>query len=675
MIKKSKQIIFLILVTMISTPILTTAVDINSNTESIPIVKGTENKLEEEFNQLKEEVKARELVDKLGRLLEKVEESEIIFAKKHSLISEIERYIGEVEKEIESDKLSGINKILTEGIKFEILEGKPYIIFPDIDSKYEITCSIINKDNKKRIETGKIKENKLELPKLQVKTNLEIAISVMNIETNKEELSLLVERVFEDQEGPVLNYMYIKDGLVHIDYEDNYMLPKEAAKFKKDDEEDFTNIVDKKFKIHIPGKIKLVLTDIFNNEEEYILEIQSDDRPIYGSVPGPILQELLKDEFIIYEKGDNLLIGEKNKELNIKQVFSELIKENLEVEGLDGIAIDSNKERIIRLDQLGLKEIVVSNKMGKKLKIYVYVVDSINDLSSKVKNIKEKIDDNKILVTNEREINLLQHLDIEHINKETDISNLFVKEHGNRMLHPINEVTNLNKNSNNRIEIIDILDDKSYGLNIINNTKANTTTSIDKEKARFDAKGEVPKVEFKQYYLDVDEEHWASNAITRLTDSGVLRGYDNRKFLPNDNMTMKEFLVMFGRFVNLQDPAILNPSIKDRSMIFEYWGQAEANNVITRIDPQVLKRLDTSDFSRNIRKEEVAFLIAHTIILDTDTSIGANLNDISNSKYKTEIEQLYLNEISKGMPDGSFGPSRNILRSEVVELFNNMYKK
>ena len=53
-----------------------------------------------------------------------------------------------------------------------------------------------------------------------------------------------------------------------------------------------------------------------------------------------------------------------------------------------------------------------------------------------------------------------------------------------------------------------------------------------------------PKVTFKKKFIDVNSGLWYSNAITWCSNNGVVNGYSNGKFGPDDNITREQMAAM-----------------------------------------------------------------------------------------------------------------------------------
>ena len=112
-------------------------------------------------------------------------------------------------------------------------------------------------------------------------------------------------------------------------------------------------------------------------------------------------------------------------------------------------------------------------------------------------------------------------------------------------------------------------------------------------------------------YYDVLPDVWYNNAISTLTNAGILNGYPDGNFVPNGNITRAEFAAMAVRFFTDE----------------EY------------------------------EAEEDAF------------------PDIADHWANYEINLAYAKEIIEGYPDGTFKPDQEITRAEAVTIVNRVLER
>ena len=75
-------------------------------------------------------------------------------------------------------------------------------------------------------------------------------------------------------------------------------------------------------------------------------------------------------------------------------------------------------------------------------------------------------------------------------------------------------------------------------------------------------------------FNDVRPDVWFNNAVSTLTNAGVLNGYPDGNFLPNSNITRAEFAAMAVRFFEGDDEEIKGDAFPD---IKKHWANAEIN--------------------------------------------------------------------------------------------------
>ena len=75
-------------------------------------------------------------------------------------------------------------------------------------------------------------------------------------------------------------------------------------------------------------------------------------------------------------------------------------------------------------------------------------------------------------------------------------------------------------------------------------------------------------------YYDVLPEDWFNNAVSTLTNAGILNGYPDGNFAPNGNITRAEFAAMAVRFFTDEEEDVKGDSFPD---IADHWANYEIN--------------------------------------------------------------------------------------------------
>lgn len=112
-------------------------------------------------------------------------------------------------------------------------------------------------------------------------------------------------------------------------------------------------------------------------------------------------------------------------------------------------------------------------------------------------------------------------------------------------------------------------------------------------------------------YYDVLPDDWFNNAVSTLTNAGILNGYPDGTFQPNGNITRAEFAAMAVRFFTDEEAEIDEDAFPD---IADHWANYEIN-------------------------------------------------------------LAYAKEIIEGYPDGTFKPDQEITRAEAVTIVNRVLER
>ena len=170
-------------------------------------------------------------------------------------------------------------------------------------------------------------------------------------------------------------------------------------------------------------------------------------------------------------------------------------------------------------------------------------------------------------------------------------------------------------------------------------------------------------------FSDLASNHWAYNFISDLTSQGVINGYPDGTFIPENTLTKGAFmkLIMTASLPHLDfayAPADFNHWASAYVSVAENYGILEEGEMnpenidlpINRID--VIRILSLCDI--NIRENPQQSV--------TDLSF----NDISalSVSEKILLEHAVASNIISGYPDGSFKPNNNLTRAEASKILH-----
>lgn len=171
-------------------------------------------------------------------------------------------------------------------------------------------------------------------------------------------------------------------------------------------------------------------------------------------------------------------------------------------------------------------------------------------------------------------------------------------------------------------------------------------------------------------YSDIYKEYWAYEPIKELTSKGVVSGYPDGSFKPNDNISRAEFLSILINILGLN---------VDVSCVTEYW----ADGVINQAKEKgIVIESEYSNFEpdKPITRREICLMIYRSYKEFKNINIDKLENqkkflDISENKDEERIIAIlsHLNVLS-GYPDGTVRLSSFSSRGETCCFINNLLK-
>jgi len=183
--------------------------------------------------------------------------------------------------------------------------------------------------------------------------------------------------------------------------------------------------------------------------------------------------------------------------------------------------------------------------------------------------------------------------------------------------------------------------------------------------------------------------HWAKSYIERVAANGLVSGYDNGTFKPDNNVNVLESLVMISRLYDIdediKDEIIekYEPSLEDMTntlyneWAFEYLSVIIELGVVSEqgIEDMFAKKTIFQDASR----EEIAVLLTKAMMLGDEaqslkvyTLPFADVAEIS-TLARPYIYIMYDKDILQGDSEKNINPSASITRAEIATLLDKAY--
>lgn len=175
----------------------------------------------------------------------------------------------------------------------------------------------------------------------------------------------------------------------------------------------------------------------------------------------------------------------------------------------------------------------------------------------------------------------------------------------------------------------------------------------------------------KPVFYDVDDSHWAREAIEYLSGAGVVNGVSETEFNPSGELTREDFITMFARAAKLQ-PKLGESYFEDVIPSAYYAGYVNA-----AVDKGIIKGVDEKSFGtgKNLTRQDLA-LILYRAFFDGQDVVKKPTDWEEISDYaKVAVGVLMEKGIVNGMDDGSFAPMNNSTRAQAAQLIYNLINK
>lgn len=155
--------------------------------------------------------------------------------------------------------------------------------------------------------------------------------------------------------------------------------------------------------------------------------------------------------------------------------------------------------------------------------------------------------------------------------------------------------------------------------------------------------------------------HWAASYIDALADKGLMTGYSDGSFKPNNSISRAEAVKVLATELGLEPAESSFTDVTTDHWAAGYIGAAEQAGIMTGYDDGTFKPEAT------LSREEMAALLVRAFKLNEGGE--ASFSDVpTNSWSYPYIASLAASEIVTGYEDGTFRPTQQITRAEFSVL-------
>lgn len=407
---------------------------------------------------------------------------------------------------------------------------------------------------------------------------------------------------------------------------------------------------DYRIDVEVPSKVQVVIIDKEGKQKPYEFVI-NEDNFIFKDYKAPDYVDKLIKNFrygdiyngnsIIndrYMKKD-LLIVRRNSTLNLYDSFKGLFTSTwdsfntreLEFKVGDSIIRDPFS---VKFNKAGSYKISVSKENSNKTVDFTVLV--LDKMDNKKYDIQDKIEVSK---------NHFTGYDFFKDKDKANINRFYIQDGKDYYL--LDHEFNFDKTKEVKLTLVDIKDNRKF------NVKANKV-----------GLKEIPMATAQYMFNDIDK-HWAKDRIIKLVSKGVIAGYEDNTFRPDNNMTKREAIAFIGRLANSLDQNYVRPTIRQNINFNKgTWGNEEVDFVLGRVPANLINE---GNLDEKITREEVALLLEKTFLFN-ETNKSLTFKDKEDIKFANSVEKLVAFGSIKGYPDNTFKAKGYITRAEFISM-------
>lgn len=173
-------------------------------------------------------------------------------------------------------------------------------------------------------------------------------------------------------------------------------------------------------------------------------------------------------------------------------------------------------------------------------------------------------------------------------------------------------------------------------------------------------------------FKDVPGNHWAKKEIDYLVNNGIITGYKDGTFKPNNNVTNAQVALMMVRALKLNTSGRPNPNLTDVSSAHHAYKEIAAV-----IDEGIFPKEKKFYPNAPIKREAMARVLANAFKLQGNS--GIYFTDVSTSYWAYQyIVKIAVNNITTGYSDGTFKPKNTVTRAQfaafIARSLNQSFK-
>ncbi|MER2000396.1 MAG: S-layer homology domain-containing protein, partial [Lysinibacillus sp.] len=171
-------------------------------------------------------------------------------------------------------------------------------------------------------------------------------------------------------------------------------------------------------------------------------------------------------------------------------------------------------------------------------------------------------------------------------------------------------------------------------------------------------------------FKDVKADHYFYDAVMSLTERGIVKGYSDGTFRPNQSVTRGQVAKIMAGVLKLDTENVENPNFKDVPTTHPYYKEIAAlkkAGIINGFPDGTFKS------SAPIERNHIAKILAMALNLKAENEDGLPFTDVSKG-YKSYIAALYDNGITTGTTATTFGGKNPVMRGQLAAFIGRAEK-
>lgn len=169
-------------------------------------------------------------------------------------------------------------------------------------------------------------------------------------------------------------------------------------------------------------------------------------------------------------------------------------------------------------------------------------------------------------------------------------------------------------------------------------------------------------------FSDVPDGYWAKDAIYLVANAGIVGGYADGSFRPENNITREQFAKVVANFMGYTEKASLSfTDVDPNGVLTPYVAMCVKEGVISGYTDGTFKP------KANITREAAATMLCRAFKLDT-TGMQPKFTDSSSiaDVFKPSVAAMNLTEVIAGYPAGDFRPKANLTRAQMMVMISRL---